>query len=66
MRKVTKREEEYSMEDKVAVKMPGPGLGVGQKEELRTQRDEEIFSRGSPCPRDLTQVSCISAGFFTI
>ena len=37
MRKVTKREEEYSMEDKVAVKMPGPGLGVGQKEELRTQ-----------------------------
>jgi len=37
MRKITKREEEYSMEDKVAVKMPGPGLGVGQKEELRTQ-----------------------------
>ena len=67
MRKVTKREEEYSAEDKVAVKMPGPGLGVGQKEEWRTQKDEKVsFSRGSSCPRDLTQVSCISGRFFTI
>ena len=28
--------------------------------------DEEIFSRGSSCPRDLTQVSCIAGRFFTI
>ena len=47
MRKVTEREEEYSMEDKVAVKMPSPGLGVGQKEESRTQM------RKSPSPGDL-------------
>lgn len=38
MRKITKREEEYYMEDMVAVKLPGHRLGVGDKEELRTQR----------------------------
>lgn len=50
MRKVTKREEEYSMEDKVAVKMPGLGWVWGRKEGVENPEGWEIFSRGLPAP----------------